>query len=636
MTCATGLQAAPLYLGDGTQTTNPWDATTSNWLADTNSPGITQPWVDGSDAFFMGAGAKLQIALAGNFTADANDFIYVVGSGGLNINGDTNAVSALNINGTASTLPTKKFIEMRNVLLGGTFTVSNVNQFVYHSGSSAASNTAITVENARLTINNDIPDFSNLSVTLVAPSGNFRASSNTNRVVGSLSGTGELDAKGDVTLNNSAVGTSSAIGNINKIGVGNLTLGSGIHSFDVNRSGTTNTADQITGSDITAGGILEINILPGSDPLTVSNVFYLFTKEEALAGGSFTSNSLPALDTGLSWGTELLTTRGLIYVTDDTFVPGRPDEEVGNVLAYYSCDQHLQDLSGNGNNASFLNGGTYSTDSAFGSGSFSTDGGLGYINQDAEIAFLTTDNWTASFWYKAADAATPYGLGGNTQANSSLTLNLNAAADRTLEVRANHRSDKATFTSAATDPAVDSNVWHHIVVTATGDGNIVKVYEDGVEMTGTWTTDDDTAMLFDHWGNSGTGNALNGLIDEIYVMDWALTANQVNTLFASNIAPGMERDIPALPARIVDISAAPSNTLKIVIDIPEISESVPEKYVPKHKADLVFGGWSKFQHSDSFNGTFAKTNLSVAAAEGADLAIYVKAPLYLPHKGPPA
>jgi hypothetical protein len=96
--------------------------------------------------------------------------------------------------------------------------------------------------------------------------------------------------------------------------------------------------------------------------------------------------------------------------------------------------------------------------------------------------------------------------------------------------------------------AVDNGQWHHIVFTFDGTNKVE--YVDGVRET--WVANGwavsaaDSGVGGQFWiGGAGTGQGdgqvcLNGLIDEAYVFDVALSASDVNRLFANNsltIAP---------------------------------------------------------------------------------------------------
>jgi hypothetical protein len=315
--CASTLQADPLYLGAGGIITNTWDATTENWLADTTFPGATQAWVDGNDAVFPGATWPLRIFCGTNFTASVSNMTYIPGTGSINIYGVSNSVGeSITFSGTVSCSNGVKQYTFRHIALGGTFTISNCSQFAMSIGSSFAPGTDITAYKRLQLIAADKSDYSDLTVTMVGANGAFRAGS-TNKVVGSLSGTGEVGVNAGVnlTLNNTVIGTDGTIGTFSKVDSGSLVLGPGTHYFDINKSGSTNTADQITGDNVVAGGTLVVNRLPGSDALEAGDVFYLFSDGQSISG-SFTDISLPALAGGLAWDTSLLPYSGALFVSD--------------------------------------------------------------------------------------------------------------------------------------------------------------------------------------------------------------------------------------------------------------------------------------------------------------------------------
>lgn len=84
---------------------------------------------------------------------------------------------------------------------------------------------------------------------------------------------------------------------------------------------------------------------------------------------------------------------------------------------------------------------------------------------------------------------------------------------------------------------------------------------------------------------------------------------------------GTLEDAPYSPATIVDWTFVSGSVMKLVVDAP----SDPEFYYPKGSTNLV-AGFSGVAHADSAGGPFDTiTNLTVSAAEGDNLAIFVEA-----------
>jgi hypothetical protein len=721
---AIGAQAQQLYLGDGATIGNinplTWDTNSANWATDDGATNWVT-WSDGNDAYLPGdTAAALEVYLETDLDVTVNDLVYdwsLGGNGGINIYGTTNGTETLTINGTLYTKASSRQFTFREMDLGGTFTVSNITQFVLNADTTIAPGTHITTQK-RISLSTDLVDYSNLSVTL--DGGELRASGGTNKVVNSVAGTGSFTSDTDLQINNITVGTVGTIATNDVTEALSLTLGSGTHKFDVNNSAGVLSNDRLYGANIEAGGTLEISTAPGSDTLAVSNVFGLFA-EDAGVSGDFSSITLPALGGGLTWGTNQLLVAGWIYVTDGIFEPElptpyvpvanpdayemtvpaqtilvvdaatgvlandtveglasmsalletdaasgtlnlyadgsfdyTPDSLVAGVdsftyraitsqatssvatvtitinetapeltLRHYTFDSDLTDSSGNAQDGTYSGSGASITNaSKFGAGSLNT-AGTGYVTIPTE-SFLTTDNWSLSLWYNATSTNANALAGQNGALNSTFRYNSDQGAERNYRLRTGNSSDAATYTATQAPTAIDTGVWHHLVVSTTGIGNDLKFYEDGVEIPG-WASDDDTAFTINTIGEGGRHATLegvfNGLIDEVWVMNYALSSNQVAELYNNN--GGGDGPVTNAAATIVSSELASSNTLKVVVSLE--AGSVASEYSPKAKTDLVNGAtWDPVAHSATFDGAFAVTNLDVATDEGGNYAIYVK------------
>jgi len=286
-------------------------------------------------------------------------------------------------------------------------------------------------------------------------------------------------------------------------------------------------------------------------------------------------------------------------------------------LLHYSFDTDLADSSGNGNDGSYAGtGGSITNASQFGSGSFLT-AGSDYVAMADTLSFATEENWSISLWYNAA-TTNPASIAGNNLFNYSLDYNQNGGPERNYHMRGGHNSDQLTWVSSAADPSLDTDIWHHLVFTAQGEGNIVKAYEDGVELSPSWNPGDDTGMIFSWIGNTGIATNFNGMIDEVWIMNYALGANEVASLYSSNNLDG-----ELIPAEIVGWAQENSNTMKMVVYIDPGADA--SQYSPKTKSNLIIGTWDPVAHSDSASGTYAVSNLTLSSAEDDNLVIYVTA-----------
>jgi N-sulfoglucosamine sulfohydrolase len=203
---------------------------------------------------------------------------------------------------------------------------------------------------------------------------------------------------------------------------------------------------------------------------------------------------------------------------------------------HLTFDSDLSDSSGNSNNGSFEgSGASISSTSKFGDGALDT-AGMGYVTFP-EISYLDTDDWSMSLWYKKAAATGGgedlIGFGSGTATYSIIYDRLTVSPPvRNYYMRGSASGNNATWTTAQAPTSHDSN-WHHIAISCTGTGNDLNFYEDGVEISG-WPSGDATAMKFDRIAQGKLASIFNGLIDEVWIMDYALDSDQVLSLYNNN------------------------------------------------------------------------------------------------------
>jgi hypothetical protein len=292
----------------------------------------------------------------------------------------------------------------------------------------------------------------------------------------------------------------------------------------------------------------------------------------------------------------------------------------GQVLLHHTFDTDYTDTEGSYDGTFTAGGdglGGITNTAQFGTGSM-------YVSGDDYMrnGFTGTEDvdWSVAFWFKSADTNMKHGVMGDN--NASDQINVLANPTQNVEFRKSTSSRKTFSNTSAQDFG-----WHHYVLTIDGNANAnggeVLAYIDGVQTTtGVWDKTD-TGVHIGTIGasNEGTTHA-KGLIDEVWVMDYTLSSTEVMSLFNNNSLGGGGGGTNA-PATIVSAESAASNTLKIVVSLE--AGSVASEYSPKMKTDLMTGSsWDPVAHSDAFDGTFAVTNLDVAADESGDYAIYVK------------
>jgi hypothetical protein len=361
----------------------------------------------------------------------------------------------------------------------------------------------------------------------------------------------------------------------------------------------------------TYGGALALSALLVADN-TTNGVLNLSTN------GAFTYTP----DTNF-FGTETFAYKAVTSATTSEVATVTITSFKRQAVLHYTFDTDLTDSSGNGNDGSYFDTNvvdSISTSSRFGGGSLSLTGpaGSNYVELASSISFATENEWGISLWYNAS-ATNTAGLAGDNLQNNTLTYNPSGGANRSYYLRGGSSFDFNTWTNS--NP-IDTGTWHHLVITASGSGNVVKAYEDGVEMFPEWDVADETWMAFNRIGHDGNtagfGGFFDGLIDEVWIMNYALSSTEVASLYNNNTLGGSV----LTPAEIVSFVPDASDTMKMVIQLD--GGANPSQYSPKYKSDLHSGTWDPVPHADSPAGTFAVSNLSYAASEGTEAAIYVK------------
>ncbi|MFD0895723.1 autotransporter-associated beta strand repeat-containing protein [Luteolibacter ambystomatis] len=132
---------------------------------------------------------------------------------------------------------------------------------------------------------------------------------------GTLTGTGNLGGATTVQGGGSIAPGTNAIGTLT---VNNALTLAGTTRMEIAKTGTTLTADKLTGlTTVTYGGTLQVASL-GPDALAAGDTFQLFSATSR--AGSFATLSLPALASGLAWDTSALASTGSITVVSSATV----------------------------------------------------------------------------------------------------------------------------------------------------------------------------------------------------------------------------------------------------------------------------------------------------------------------------
>ena len=161
-------------------------------------------------------------------------------------------------------------------------------------------------------------------------------------------------------------------------------------------------------------------------------------------------------------------------------------------------------------------------------------------------------SWTVSMWVQSSTAGGCYayqGDGGWNWGNSTFYMN-NGSTTGTKAGAVRWGQGWEAGTASVNDGA-----WHQVVLTF--NGNTKAAYVDGVL----------DSLTTDQWGNVGNGGQfwiggaadtgdgtanLNGLVDEVYVFDRAISAAEIQSLYGSNLLPSS----PVVPGAVTVASGA--------------------------------------------------------------------------------
>ena len=200
-------------------------------------------------------------------------------------------------------------------------------------------------------------------------------------------------------------------------------------------------------------------------------------------------------------------TDGLVLALDAGLVPSYPRNET----TWY-------DLSGEGNNATLVDGPTFNS-----LGAIDFDGS-NYGTADS----VTSDLVSSDFTFMAS-------IKGGTQSHKSiLTINTSGGGNRVLWMVFNAGmgvNDNGTWYYGTID--VDDDEWHNVVLTYNFTTKNAKIYTDGVENLNVTTGNQigiqssDLASIAMEWDGVTPSDLFNGKIAQVQVYDKELTENEI-------------------------------------------------------------------------------------------------------------
>jgi len=207
---------------------------------------------------------------------------------------------------------------------------------------------------------------------------------------------------------------------------------------------------------------------------------------------------------------------------------GRYESLFTGLVAAYDFKGDAKDWSGNGNDGT-VTGPTLTTDYFnIANSAYNFDGVDDYIDVGTPLIDPVTDSFTISFWVKSDDSfyTRPVFIGNNHDNLNGFYI-LYQGDTNIFRIKFGGTSyDYSSINFADTN-------WHHIVMTYDTTTRIAEVFIDGSSI-GTQTESSRNSpigvMQIGAY-NNGASNVLDGVIDEVFIWNRTLSADEVKTLY---------------------------------------------------------------------------------------------------------
>ena len=247
---------------------------------------------------------------------------------------------------------------------------------------------------------------------------------------------------------------------------------------------------------------------------------------------------------------------------------------------HWTFDADATDSSGNNYNGILMNGASVDTSNStdiIGEGKLSLDGSNDYVDLSSHASGVGGfTEGTIAAWIKTpllSEIRTIFGVSDTSTFNSSrATFSVNHFGEVFFLVQDNG----TPLLDVGLNYAIDDNQWHHVVITVDSSGN--ALYVDGVKVPAGnliyYTGSASTTAFFDdvHDGgdlnsmrigadeiNSGFTRMFEGLTDDVRLYNRALTASDIDELFATSRPLIIDTTNDVLDGDTSSISALVSN-----------------------------------------------------------------------------
>lgn len=208
---------------------------------------------------------------------------------------------------------------------------------------------------------------------------------------------------------------------------------------------------------------------------------------------------------------------------------------IGSYAAYWKFDEGhdntVYDSSVNANTGT-NHGASWTNDGKFGK-ALSFDGVSSYVDMGTGANLWNNTQGTISLWFKYSNNASGWGQPVLTFGNQSTGLQIRPYGNYVL-LRNSNEASPYRWNSALKSGGIPENQWVHLVITQDGvapkiyvNGSLTYTVNSGGDLTA-WTSGLGSVNLYlGHIG--GTDTYFKGVIDEVKIYPFALTADEIKT-----------------------------------------------------------------------------------------------------------
>ena len=216
------------------------------------------------------------------------------------------------------------------------------------------------------------------------------------------------------------------------------------------------------------------------------------------------------------------------------------------LVAYYPFNGNANDASGNANNATVYGATLVNDRNGIQNSAYSFNGLDNYMSTNNSNSLSLNGDFSISLWFYDIPDNQLYHtflgkrLGGNWSYNLATSINTNGIPSELNKIFTGRRYVNSTVQSEYrfSNTTFNFNTWQHIVLTV--QNNTITFYKNGVNM-GTNSNGNQFTLpminqavgltIGNNGSTTGTGEWMNGKLDEIRIYNRVLNTEEVNYLF---------------------------------------------------------------------------------------------------------